>query len=175
MAKLKLSPPWVIYYHEVSALFAQDKTIKVVLDEDNYRLNIYIDDRVKAAALTELLPVTKEFGGVTLEIAVIPSNADPNNVVKISGCGDNYVSEMYKTVFRGNPTLAYCRVVDGPFEFPATFVVFEKSVVQYFIDALNDANGVCSTLYQEIAKDVFQERPGVYFCTAVEEPTVFPF
>lgn len=40
-----------------------------------------------------------------------------------------------------------------------------NKVVQYFNDDLGDAHGVCSTLYQEIAKDVFGEHEGIFFCT----------
>ena len=53
---------------------------------------------------------------------------------------------------------------------PITYVVFVNEVVQYFNDDLGDVYGQCSTLYQEIAKDVFGETEGVFFCTDVEEP-----
>ena len=34
---------------------------------------------------------------------------------------------------------------------------------------MHDINGNCSTLYQEIAKDVFGEDEGICFCTDTEE------
>jgi hypothetical protein len=46
--------------------------------------------------------------------------------------------------------------------------VFEKKVVQFFNDQLDDINGNKSTLYQDIAKDVFEKHEGVYFCTAAD-------
>ena len=51
-----------------------------------------------------------------------------------------------------------------------TYVVFKKEVVQYFNDSLGDIHGVCSTLMQDIAKDIFEDTEGVYFCTDTENP-----
>ena len=51
----------------------------------------------------------------------------------------------------------------------AKYVIFANKVVQYFNDSLSDAHGVCSTLYQDIARDVFGDDCGVYFCTDLEE------
>lgn len=48
-----------------------------------------------------------------------------------------------------------------------TYVVFEKEVVQYWNDNLADYNGLTSTLYQDLAKEIFEDAnlDGVYFCT----------
>ena len=49
------------------------------------------------------------------------------------------------------------------------YAVFQSKVVQFFNDDMSDINGNCTTLYQEIAKDVFSGRAeGVFFCTAAE-------
>ena len=45
------------------------------------------------------------------------------------------------------------------------FVVFVPEVVQFYNDDLGDINGLCSTLYQDLAKDLFGEEAGIYFCT----------
>ena len=34
-------------------------------------------------------------------------------------------------------------------------------------DDLSDAHGICSTLYQDLAKEVFGESEGIFFCTEV--------
>jgi len=49
-------------------------------------------------------------------------------------------------------------------------VVFKNCVVQFFNDNLNDAHGVISTLYQNIAAEIFEDAnlPGVHYCTDVE-------
>ena len=55
-----------------------------------------------------------------------------------------------------------------------TYVVFVKEVVQYFNDDLGDANGVCSTLYQDIAKRLFTSTEGVFFCTNTNGSVALP-
>ena len=49
---------------------------------------------------------------------------------------------------------------------PLTYVVLKKEVVQFFNDNLNDIHGLETTLYQTIAKDVF-DGTGVFFCTDI--------
>ena len=44
-------------------------------------------------------------------------------------------------------------------------MVFQNKVVQYFSDNMQDINGFTSTLYQEIAKELFGVDGGLYFCT----------
>jgi len=53
-----------------------------------------------------------------------------------------------------------------------TYVVFKPEIIQYYTDSLADARGICSTLNQEIAKDIFGEIPGVFFCTDLVENTM---
>lgn len=44
-------------------------------------------------------------------------------------------------------------------------MLFKKEVVQYFTDNLGDYNGYRSTLYENIARDIFGDIVGVFFCT----------
>jgi hypothetical protein len=49
-------------------------------------------------------------------------------------------------------------------------VVFVPEVVQYYTDNLGDINGFRTTLYQELAKELFGDSElsrGVYFCTDI--------
>ena len=155
--KVGLSAPWVKFYREINALFGDDPDIRVVYDEDNVITNIYVEDADKADALTQLLPVEKEFGNVTMQINVIPANT--MSATKAS---------LITRAFRGNPAYSYGTTVEGIFSSPIHYVVFKNKVVQYFNDDLGDVNGNCSTLYQEIAKDVIGESEGIHFCTDVE-------
>lgn len=59
MAKLKLSPPWVIFYQQIKALFEKDPNIKIVYDEDEQKISLFVDNANKADALTRLLPTEK--------------------------------------------------------------------------------------------------------------------
>lgn len=153
MAMLKMVSPWMNYYQEVKALFERDPEIKIVFDEDNYEIKLYVEKPSKAEALIQLLPTERQYGNVTLKITVIPANTDGSEVM-----------DLFWDAFDGNPALAY--VEDSPgIGAPFNYVVFENKVVQYHNDDISDANGLRSTLYQEIAKDVFGDIQGVSFCT----------
>lgn len=160
MAKLnlKLSAPWVEFYHEMEALFGADPDIKIELDEDENVINLRVDGEDKAEALEALLPKVKTFGNVDVWINVIPAN-------------EAHYPRMalYQKAMEGNPVLSYAKAVEpSPTTFGANYVVFKKEVVQYFNDDLSDINGMQSTLYEDIARDVFGPDAGVCFCTDVK-------
>ena len=154
--KLNLSAPWYIYVRELRALFGQDPEINIVFDEDNLEVKLYVEDEDKADAISILLPAVKTFGAVALKITVIPANKENLKGPKT----------LYDTAFKGNPVYAHSTEFQGLYNQPITYVVFKKEVVQYYSDDLGDENGVTSTLYQDIAKDVIN-KDGVYFCTDV--------
>ena len=59
---------------------------------------------------------------------------------------------------------------DNVWFYGATYVVFKNCVVQFFNDNLNDCHGIISTLYQDIAAELFKDADliGVYYNTDVE-------
>ena len=151
---LKLSAPWVTYYHEVYALFGNDPDINIKFDANTPELKLFVEDGRKADALQKLLPAEKDYGNVKLKISVVPANLKD---------GDD-PEQLYKDAFRGNPVMTNFYSFDtimGHFN----FAEFEAEVVQFFNDQLDDPNGNRSTLYQEIAKDVFENNYTVQFCT----------
>ena len=154
MARIGMSAPWVIFYREIEEMFREDPEVRVVYDEDKNVVTLYVDNAAKAEALTSLLPEVKEFGNVELPIIIKPSNR----------LGESKAN-IYATAFTGNPVLSYIRTIRGIFTNDLTYVVFKNKVVQYYNDDLSDVNGMCSTLYQNIAKDLFGESEGVFFCT----------
>lgn len=157
MAKLGLSSPWIEFYSEVEAMFKGDPHVRVIYDEENMTLKLYVDGEHKAEALTQILPTEKKFGKVTLKIEVIPAN---------TGFHDTNIS-LYENAFVGNKAFSYVKKVEGLFVPNFTYVVFVNEVVQFFNDNLGDVNGNCSTLYEILAKDIFTAEPGVFFCTDV--------
>ena len=153
-AKVKLSAPWTVYTNQIKALFSQDKNVNVVYDETNSTIKIYVNGATKAEAIQALIPATKQFGNVEVKVDVIPAN--PENMSRV---------DLIKAAFEGNPALD--DIVTGElFGQPIAYAVMKKEVVQYFNDDLSDANGICSTLFQDLAKEVFGEDGSVYFCTA---------
>lgn len=160
MARIKLAPPWVIYYNKVEELFKEDPGVRVLYDEEDYTIKLYVEDSAKANALTTLLPGKQTFGNIEQKIEVIPANSVPVNAPR----------NIYGAAFDGNKALSYIQEVDGIFKNKITYVVFKNKVVQYYSDDLSDVNGLTSTLYQEIAKEVFGHKDGVFFCTDVPAP-----
>lgn len=153
MEKMKLSPPWVTFVNEVKALFQDDPEIKIVYDEDSYTLKLFVDDADKAMALSKLIPETKEFGNVVLKIEIVPANAD-----------DYEIDQIFNKAFEGNSALSYTAAFDSPFG-KVSYAVFQKKVIQFFNDQMDDINGNKSMLFQDIAKDVFGTDHGIFYCT----------
>ena len=159
MAKISLSPPWVEYYREVNEMFKRDKEVRVVYDEDKNKLSLYVDDEAKAYALSQLLPATKEFGTVLMEIEIVPCNTKGSSLRRTNNI-------TIENAFARNPAVNSIKTVSGIFGYDLYYVIFEKSVVQYFVDNLGDYNGIKSTLYENIARDIFEDTVGVFFCTS---------
>ena len=157
MAVLKLSAPWQIYYKELCLLFEQDEEVRIVYDTDQQIISIYVDNAAKADAMAAALPTEKEFGNVTLTIVVVPANK--SNLRRTRGT-------VYEDLFYKNPIVNDVVTIDGILTNPITYVIFKKEVVQYFNDDLGDAHGMCSTLYQDIAKRIFESENSVHFCTS---------
>lgn len=165
--RLKLSPPWVTYVNELMALFTNDPQIRIEYVNEELTVKLYVDNVNKAAALTTLLPTEIPYGNVVLHVAVIPANTDemPTFTNPVS------IKTLFDAAFENNPVYAFSYQVDDIFTNPIVYIVFKNRVVQFFNDNLNDIYGNVSTLYQEIASDVFNMDAvhGIYFCTDIEE------
>lgn len=157
MAIIKKSAPWVTYYREVDALFKKDKEVFVVFDEENVELKIYVNNQTKADAIRCLLPFEKKFGDVVLKVDVIPSNG-----TQLRGISTTNVLMIACDAFLSND--AVYGVTDVSAMFDLVYVVFRKEVAQFFDDNIGDINGNCSTLYEAIARDVFEDI-GIKYCT----------
>lgn len=155
---LKLSAPWVTFYREICALFEKDKCITIKFDLDTPEIKLFVANPVKADALMKLLPDKRVYGNVELKITVIP--ADSKN--------DEDIVEVFDNAFYGNPVVKDIYGIEtmlGKFN----YCVFEKKVVQFYNDQMDDINGNKSTLYQEIAKDVFGDKHAMFYCTDTDD------
>lgn len=146
MAKLKLSPPWSIFYDEISAMFKPDPEVKVVMDEKNYTIYVFVSNPKKSAAIAKILEQEKKFGRITLKVLVPPPNDDEYKFA-------NGV-ELYQAAFEKNPRLSYVQPKTSIFD-TSFYVVFRNEVIQYFNDDISDINSQCSTLAEYIARDIF--------------------
>jgi hypothetical protein len=153
MEDMKLSAPWITFVHELEALFSEDLEVKVKYDETNNTVKLYVADSDKAMALEKLIPAKKDFGNVSIAISVIPPNVE-----------EMTKEDLFNKAFRGNPAVSFTASYDNPLGH-LTYIVFEKKVVQFFNDQLDDINGNKSMLFQEIAYDVFGSDHAVFYCT----------
>ena len=116
-------------------------------------INLFVNNPTKAEALTELLPTSKDYNGHVVKINVIPAN-------------DFEVSPatLFQQALEGNPIFNDVFVVQGMYNNPVTYVIFEDQVAQYWNDNLGDPHGNVSTLYQELAQKIFDVE-GINYCT----------
>lgn len=161
--RLKLAPPWVTFVNEVKALFDEDPQVRVVYDNDTVELKLYVEDAKKAEAIERLLPEFKNFGNVDLSIIVIPANVGNYDFSRYT------FRQLFDAAFDGNPVYSFSRDIDSVFMNVLTYVVFTNRVVQFFNDNLNDIYGNMTTLYQEIASDVFEAGESVFYCTDINK------
>ena len=160
MAKLKLSPPWAIRATEIEQMFKFDSEVHVVYDEDECIVKVYVDNSEKAEALGRILIPEYDFGNVTLRVVVIPANT------AVRSCAvTNSNASLFIAAFMDNPICSFIKTIHGIFPNDLTYVVFKNCVVQYFNDSLSDVYGQASTLYQNIASEIFKNNEGVFFCT----------
>lgn len=165
--RLKLSPPWYTYINKLQALFDGDPQIAFNITdcEAGPIVTISCNNGDKVTALQQVLPSEKQFGNVVLGIEIdgVPSDiAFPTP------------RALFDTLFAGNPAYAYSinTAEEGQWFFNFTYVVFKNCVVQFFNDNLNDCHGLLSTLYQDIAAEIFADATvnlnNVYYNTDVE-------
>lgn len=162
--RLKISPPWITYINKLQALFDGDPQIAFNIDMKNMTVVLATNNGDKAAALMRLLPTEKAFGNVILTIRV--------DCPTVSNLAFPTQKDLFETAFYKNPAFAYAvsPEEEGYWFFSLTYVVFKNCVVQFFNDNLNDCHGLISTLYEDIAREIFEDAQlnGVYYNTDVE-------
>lgn len=150
-----LSSPWMLFYKRVAELFNKDPHVRVVFDNSTYELKLLVSGLRKAKAITQILPKSRKFGNVEVRIRVIceeDMNPDSDRVLR--------------DAFEGNDAVSRIETLTDLCEIPINYVVFKPEIVQYFSDNFGDINGVTSTIYEEIAKDLFGGTVnGTFFCT----------
>lgn len=151
----KLAPPWVIYFNQIEAMFKEDPDIQTEFDNEAKIITLKVNGDDKADAITQLLPTEKTFGNVVVKVNVVPANKENN------------LYDLFRKAFSGNPIIS---------EFISTetlwgtlnFVVFKPKVVQYYTDDMFDVNGLRTTVYQDLAKELFEIDDEIFFCTEKE-------
>lgn len=168
--RMKLSPPWCTHLSMLKAIFDEDKDITIKYDNEFYNnIKIYVNNVDKAFALDKIISAWKEYGNVNLRIMVIPPNGETikneNNLYD--------TQQLYEIAFKGNPVFSFAKTFQGLFNNKIIYVVFKNKVVQFFNDDLNDIYGNMTTLYENIAREIFNSESnvnrGVTYCTDLPE------
>lgn len=156
--EMKLSPPWVIYYKEIVALFGSDPDITIQYEEDENIINLRVDGQEKADAIAQILPEEKAFGNVVVKVNVIPANKPETKL------------DVFKKAFEGNPIFSYAVSIDtGITSNTFNYFVFKHKICQYYGDSLNDPHGNISMLYEDVARNVFEDVDGIMFSTDTKD------
>ncbi len=158
MARYALAAPWYTLYNELLAMFEGDKEVRVLMDGNCETIRLYIDNPRKCAALDKVLKHEHRFGDKVVTVVCVP----PNDTGVKEAPED--VETLWETAFDGNQAFAFVIAPTTPFG-TLTYVVFASMVVQFFNDDLSDVYGNRTTLYQNIATDLFQRQNNENFCT----------
>ena len=174
MARLNLTAPWVEHYNKLKAFFEKDRYVTVVIDEEDvvadgiHKIKMVCSDpeRGKGYALDQVL--RKDLPYTTVEVLYRDKDPEIDAVRFKTVMSDGYLEQL-SFVLRGNEALEGVRVKYLPGISPEEgfkYVIFKKEVVQYYADDLSDYYGHHSTLYEILARDIFETPPpGVFFCT----------
>lgn len=154
MSNTKLSPPWYSYYNKIKALFEKDPDVEVYFDDESYEVKIFVSNDKKADALAAIFPTKKSIGNIDLRITVYVDHDNNKDIL-----------DLFSTAFEGNPIVSYITSGSDPLTSNFNYVVFKPDVVQFFNDDLTDVNGNYTSIYADIAKEIFENTNNVYFCT----------
>jgi hypothetical protein len=164
MLNYSISSPWYTFQRKVAALFGGDPDYKVgdVRECDgsgaDYEFDIEVRKHEKFVALERLMPGVKTFGNVRLRINLY----DEENRVDDR-------SDLIRKIFGDNAAVEDIEELYDAADARHTYVLFKPEVVQFFNDDLSDLNGNWSGLAQDIAKEIFEDLPGIHFCTAEKD------
>lgn len=151
MDETKLSAPYHRMLHEYEALFEGDKEVTIACCENDMRIDLLVSNPLKADALTRLLPSVYKIGRVDIKVRVVSSSP--------------YTIDLFRRAFAGNSAVSRIKMDARGFD----YVVFNRDVVQFYNDDVSDINGNETTLYEDIARDIFKEKAGgIFFCTEGE-------
>lgn len=139
-------------------MFKEDKDIDFYFedtDSDNKTIKLLVRGADKADALTKLLPSERYFGNITVSIRIVP---------KIEDRKDKVVN-LFRKAFEGNPAVFGITTSKSIWGDPMTFIIFKPKVVQYYTDEMFNPYGIKTTIYQDLAEEIFGKNGEVFFCT----------
>lgn len=168
--RLKYIAPWSDFTLMTEAMFKGDPDVHVEFDCPKRMLKLYVKGDAKADAISKIMAKEKRIGNIVIKVQVVPANGTKRGKAKKNAAKLDTL-EVFKTALEGNSAFSQSAVKKSDFGIPMNYVVFVPKVVQFYNDERSDINGNLNTLYQTIAREIFDEdfSDEINFCTAAVE------
>ena len=168
--RLKYIAPWSDFILMTEAMFKGDPDVHVEFDCPKRMLKLYVKGDAKADAISKIMAKEKRIGNIVIKVQVVPANGTKRGKAKKNAAKLDTL-EVFKTALEGNSAFSQAAVKKSDFGIPMNYVVFVPKVVQFYNDERSDINGNLNTLYQTIAREIFDEdfSDEINFCTAAVE------
>lgn len=158
---VNLSPPWYIFANQVKYTYGMSPYVQVldlIKVNNDYQLSIHVSKRPVARALRQVLPLSKDFGGTTVNIIVYDRYGQVVPVENIVYTPET-LAQTLCTALHGNSLFLGTVLTQGkvsPIQqnvIGAVVVIIEKYIIQFYSDDISD---LCSN-YNEVAAKTFAE------------------
>lgn len=168
--RLKYIAPWSDFTLMTEAMFKGDPDVHVEFDCPKRMLKLYVKGDAKADAISKIMAKEKRIGNIVIKVQVVPANGTKRGKAKKNAAKLDTL-EVFKTALEGNSAFSQAVVKKTDFGIPMNYVVFVPKVVQFYNDERSDINGNLNTLYQTVAREIFDEdfSDDINFCTAAVE------
>lgn len=168
--RLKYIAPWSDFTLMTEAMFKGDPDVHVEFDCPKRMLKLYVKGDAKTDAISKIMAKEKRIGNIVIKVQVVPANGTKRGKAKKNAANPDKL-EVFKTALEGNSAFSQAVVKKTDFGIPMNYVVFVPKVVQFYNDERSDINGNLNTLYQTVAREIFDEdfSDDINFCTAQVE------
>ena len=150
-----LVSPWVMFANKMETFFVDDPDVDCQYNENTNEITLVVGNLKKAHALDNLLKPEYYFGNVKLTVKIIPDN---NNPIK--------KWQYLIDAFANNPHFSNIINTDPTGQGALHYVMMKPHIAQFWTDTLADPYGNTTMLYADLAKDIFGDIDGVYYCTS---------
>lgn len=159
MSRVTLSPPWFTFANEIKFTYGLSNYIEVndlIANGANYDLIINVCNDSIAKSLRAILPLSKDFGGVLVNVIVLNSRGIVVPVENIAYTSKT-LAETFCNALYSNPLFVGTVIPVLPPIVQATVgdvvIIIKPCVIQFYDDNISD---LCSN-FNEVASKVFTD------------------
>lgn len=174
---VKLSPPWFTFANEVKYTYGASPYVDVqdlVQVGNGYELRINVCNNKVAEALRQVLPLSKDFGGVIVNVVVYNKCGQVVPVPNIVYTPETLAKTICEAL-NGNPLFIGTILTDGklaPEQIGAlgqVVVIIKKCIIQFFNDDISDIcgnyNAIAATTFTEVSNLAYPPGINITFST----------